>query len=409
MPFVTQMLLNNGIRPPRSGRKSYRVRHCPALYLVVSSTGVMSWSLMLRVDGKQRHKTLGRLRDIPRLDDAVDRARRAQEKARGGIDPFAPVENADKDTLRSAYERWLKEHVERKCRPSSIYNYRRPFEKPDGVLQRWGDLPLAGITKKDIRALIAEKAGTRERPRKGASGGAVAQANQVLARLSSFFKWCVRNDLLAADPTSGVDPIGKEIARDRFLNDDEIRLFWRATGDGSAWSALFRLALLTGQRSRQELGGMLWSEVDDDARTWEIPGKRSKNSKAHVVHLSALAMAQLQALPRSGDRVFTAASFSRAKARIDEAIAQTGFTMTPWTTHDLRRTAVTLMAQIGVAPHIADRVLNHQGGTIRGVAATYNRFQYLDERRAALKALGEHVAALVGENVVELPKRGVLQ
>jgi len=39
------------------------------------------------------------------------------------------------------------------------------------------------------------------------------------------------------------------------------------------------------------------------------------------------------------------------------------------------------MARCGVAPHVADRVVNHTAGTINGVAAVYNCFQYRDERR----------------------------
>ena len=58
-----------------------------------------------------------------------------------------------------------------------------------------------------------------------------------------------------------------------------------------------------------------------------------------------------------------------------------------WRTHDLRRTATTGMASLGIPPHVADRVLNNTSGTISGVAAVYNRFQYLDERRNALEAI----------------------
>jgi hypothetical protein len=62
-----------------------------------------------------------------------------------------------------------------------------------------------------------------------------------------------------------------------------------------------------------------------------------------------------------------------------------------WRLHDLRRTATTGMARLGVAPHVADRVLNHQSGTISGVAAVYNRFQYLKERSDALEVWGRFV------------------
>ena len=76
-----------------------------------------------------------------------------------------------------------------------------------------------------------------------------------------------------------------------------------------------------------------------------------------------------------------------------------------WVLHDLRRTATTGIARLGIAPHVADRVLNHTAGTIRGVAAIYNRFEYLEERRAALEAWGRCIEAQIGrevQNVVSL-------
>ena len=73
--------------------------------------------------------------------------------------------------------------------------------------------------------------------------------------------------------------------------------------------------------------------------------------------------------------------------------------------HDLRRTAATGMARLNIAPHVVDKVLNHVSGTIRGVAAVYNQFEYLEERRAALEAWSRYVANLVAPaqaNVVAL-------
>lgn len=67
----------------------------------------------------------------------------------------------------------------------------------------------------------------------------------------------------------------------------------------------------------------------------------------------------------------------------------------PWVLHDLRRTAATGMARLSFPPHVVDKVLNHVSGTICGVAAVYNRFEYLDERRAALDAWGRHITNLI--------------
>jgi integrase len=77
----------------------------------------------------------------------------------------------------------------------------------------------------------------------------------------------------------------------------------------------------------------------------------------------------------------------------------------PWIVHDLRRTAATGMARLNIAPHVVDKVLNHVSGTIHGVAAVYNRFEYLDERRTALEAWGRYVSDLIapaGANVVAM-------
>jgi integrase len=399
--FVNQMSLSNGIKPPKTGAVTYRVKHCPGLYLRVSHTGAASWRVMYRVGGKQLAEVLGRLRDLPRVEDAVKRARASQDAARSGRDPVAErrgaVAKADANTVAAAFERYLAEHVERNLRPGTIRNYEQAFRHD--ILPKWGDRPLAEISKADILLIVNNKASKRERPRKGKTGGAVVAANHVLARLRSFFAWCVSNDLVANDPTKGVLKVAKERPRDRVLTDDEIRLFWAATGDGGPWSVLFRTLLLTAQR-RSEVAGMRWKEIDIENRVWELPSSRSKNNKSHIVHLSALAMAQLQGLPRERDRLFAPGSFSRAKARLDAAMG-----VSDWVTHDLRRSATTLMAAIGIAPHVADRILNHQSGVIRGIASVYNRFQYIDERRDALERLGEHIARLVGENVVGLPRR----
>jgi integrase len=83
-------------------------------------------------------------------------------------------------------------------------------------------------------------------------------------------------------------------------------------------------------------------------------------------------------------------------------------TIEHFTRHDLRRTAATGMAAIGVAPHLVDKILNHTTGKISGVAAIYNRFEYLPERKAALEAWSRHVESLIRpapSNVVELPRR----
>lgn len=158
-----------------------------------------------------------------------------------------------------------------------------------------------------------------------------------------------------------------------------------------------------GQR-REEVGAMAWPELDLDARMWTIPGERTKNRRAHRVPLAAAAMAILEALPDRGRPMVFGWSrkaptgfsgWSRAKATLDARVAKArGAALAPWRLHDLRRTAVTGMAELGAAPHVIEAVVNHASGFGGGVAGVYNRATYEAERRAALELWAEHVLAL---------------
>ena len=108
-----------------------------------------------------------------------------------------------------------------------------------------------------------------------------------------------------------------KVERDRALSDDEIRLFWRARERiGWPYGPLFKLLLLTAQR-RNEVAEAKWIEFDLDRGLWELPRERSKNDKAHLVHLAPQAIEILEALPRIGSAGFV---FTRTGGR-----AVTGF------------------------------------------------------------------------------------
>jgi integrase len=153
---------------------------------------------------------------------------------------------------------------------------------------------------------------------------------------------------------------------------------------------------LTGQR-REEVARCTWDEIDVKTRTWKISSDRTKNAKSHEVHLSEPVIAVLNranergkfVFSRSGDSSFQ--DFSLAKRELDKLSGVTG-----WRLHDLRRTCVSGMARLGIAPHVADKILNHQAGTISGVAAVYQRHDFLAERREALETWGAHFGRITG-------------
>jgi integrase len=96
--------------------------------------------------------------------------------------------------------------------------------------------------------------------------------------------------------------------------------------------------------------------------------------------------------------------WSNAKSALDKRLQLAGMTA-PWRLHDLRRTAATGMADLGVLPHVVEAILNHITGHKAGVAGVYNRASYMAEKRQALDLWGEHVLALAegtASNVVSL-------
>lgn len=257
--------------------------------------------------------------------------------------------------------------------------------------------------------------------------------------MRTLFNWAVEKDYLTSSPVVRMKPRVKERPRDRALSDDEIRWFWRACEEITwPFGPLFKLLLLTAQR-RDEVGTIERSEIDLKKRLWSMGRHKAKNDRAHDVHLCELAVEIISSLPKMDGTslVFTTngttpvSGFSRAKENLDaamrrarrrslglpddheiylKALALSRSKEPPgeiaeWILHDLRRTAATGMAKLNIPPHVVDKVLNHVSGTIRGVAAVYNRFGYVEERKAALEAWGRYVAGLVcpaGNNVIEM-------
>jgi integrase len=175
---------------------------------------------------------------------------------------------------------------------------------------------------------------------------------------------------------------------------------------------LVTMLLLTRER-RAEVAQMKWAEVDFEAKVWTLPRERSKNGRELVLPLSEALIDMLHGLPRFENNPYVFSFGGRGpvanfkwKNRLDAAMAaRFGEGFTPWRLHDLRRTAASGMAGIGIAPHVVEAVLNHKSGVIKGVASVYNKYSYQPEMRAALEAWSQHVREITGDveaNVVKM-------
>jgi integrase len=256
----------------------------------------------------------------------------------------------------------------------------------------WAGRSIHEITKRDVVDLVTA---IEQR-------GAPAAANKALKVTKTFLRWCVGRAVLDQSPAEGVPLPSKEVARDRVLDDNELtQVILAARKIGGPYGGIVEFLALTGQR-REEVANMTWDEVDFGRRVWTLPKSRTKNAKAHLVHLSEQAMAVLARAEQRGPYVFSLLGtkpfpgFSRAKRRLDQLSG-----MAEWRLHDLRRTCVSGMARLGIAPHVADKILNHQSGTISGVVAVYQRHEFLSQRQEALETWGAHVARIVGDGLGE--------
>jgi integrase len=256
----------------------------------------------------------------------------------------------------------------------------------------WGSRSIHEVTKRDVVEVITA---IEQR-------GAPVAANKTLKTLKTFLRWCVGRAVLDRSPADGVPLPAKEISRDRILADDELaQVIIAARKIGGPYGGIVELLTLTAQR-REEVARMQSDEFDIEQRIWTLPKSRTKNGKSHIVHLSNEAVIVLNKADRVKTFVFSFdgtkpfRDFSWAKRKLDELSGVTG-----WRLHDLRRTCVSGMAPLGIPPHVADKILNHQSGTISGVAAVYQRHEFLRERKDALDRWGAHVAKIVKQALGE--------
>jgi integrase len=310
-----------------------------------------------------------------------------------GRDPAAERRNAKRRLVADRVEDLLESFIaQRLSQNRSAGEIARLLRRETG--KAWGGRSIHEITKRDVVEVISA---IEQR-------GAPVAANKTLKSIKTFLLWCVGRAVLDRSPAEGVPLPAKEFARDRVLNDQELaQVIIAARQMDGPYGGIVELLALTGQR-REEVAQMTWDELDLAGRIWTIPKSRTKNGKEHVVHLSPESTRVLMRSEKRGPFVFSRLGskpfdgFSKAKRQLDQLAAVTG-----WRHHDLRRTCVSGMARLGVAPHVADKILNHQAGTISGVAAVYQRHDFLSERRQALDLWGSHVDRILGEARPEQP------
>ncbi|WP_242446137.1 tyrosine-type recombinase/integrase [Sphingopyxis lindanitolerans] len=259
-----------------------------------------------------------------------------------------------------------------------------------------GSKPLPNLTRIDIVAVFDRM------PR-----AQIANIRNVFAVLRRLLRWAVSRGDIDRSPMEGMETPPPVKPRDRWLSDEELGRIWMtAPNTHSCFGPIIRLLIVTGQR-REEVSSLRWEELNRKDLLWTLPGERAKNGEPNRIPLNELAVAILDEVagstiwPRSG-RMFTTSrggrftGYSKGKIKLDLLMSQDGREPLPdWRLHDLRRTLATGFQRLGVRFEVTEAVLNHVGGSRAGVAGIYQRHDWKDEKREAMKSWNDHLATII--------------
>lgn len=363
--------------------------------------------------------------DIVRDRQAALATKRAEAAA-------TELEEQRRVTVRTLFNQWQRAELS----PHTLADGTRTGRKDGGqwvldsferrVFPKLGEVTAEDVRKTDLLAILDDcKAGGQRRT-----------ANVLLADLRQMFRFAAERDIVARNPLEGIKRAtigGKDVERERTLSDAELKALSAAAPGAKLTprsSVAIWLILSTACRVGEAMGAR-WEHVDTVERTWHLPD--TKNERPHTIHLSDFSMRQIEALlalreqgkdgrpvpwmfpnaaadgpvciksfgKQLADRQRPPEKKMRNRAKNTQALVLAGG---KWTAHDLRRTAATLMAGLGVSTDVIDECLNHKLQS--KVARVYIKDRRLTEQARAFDTLGGKLAALIYgvevSNIVQL-------
>ena len=361
------------------------------LTFTLSAGGTASWVLRYRLHGKQRELTLGRYPDTTLSD-----ARKLATAKRAAVQQGTDVAREKQKSIQEATHAWTFKRLAEDYLTRAASNLSpltisgRSQQLRDYVLGRIGHLPAKEVAPSDIVDIV-ERSGHKS----------LHVARLVLITVREIYAHGVARHVVEANPCAHIQAkaiIGAPPSRRAriMLSDDELSAMLPALpGIGRSNELAVKVLLATCTRIG-ELTRAEWSQVDFERKEWTIPPEHAKNGKQFVIpltnqtaewfmELKLLAFNSKHVLPirirqngREGDAPMEATSLNAAINRMCEILGDKCRRFTP---HDLRSTARSHLAVLGVDVLIAERCLNHSLG---GLVAVYDKHDYMAERRKAL-------------------------
>jgi integrase len=363
------------------------------------------------------------LAEVKKSVDPLERERRDSEARQAADEQKRRDEEAALERL--TISELCKEYIE-----EYAMKHKKSWRQDEDLLKRdvipvWGDRKVEDVTKRDVTLLLK---GIVER-------GSPSMSNSVFRVIRKMFNYAVQVDHLKAfhSPCIGVKELAPNSTCNRNLTETEIKTFWQ-TIDKAAMSTGTKLAvklvLVTAQRPG-EVAGLHTGEIDGN--WWTIPAERAKNKREHHVFLTVMAqelinkaiahakyMREMKPEDEYSGYVFPCREYKKIQPIAVTAMAKSirrslawpltdakgsplyledgtiatenKLEVEPFTPHDLRRSANTLMAASKIIKEHRERVLNH---TLEKLDGTYNLYDYDDEKQMALETLERKIQSII--------------
>lgn len=392
--------------------KKKLIREGRGFTLQVMPSGVKTFLYIYTYNGKRKNLYLGQY-PLVTLAEARVRYHEAYKKVLAGENPAGEHIMKQKEEQNEGQNRAQEDptsfgHFANLYMKWSAKNHVLAWYKmvklslKNDVLPSWQDKPIAEIRRRDAIELL-ERVAAR----------APGQAKNVHKVARAVFEYAIGREFLEANPMlklSKIIPALKPVIKKRILSDTEIRHVWHAldaeSGDERTKAAI-KLVLVTAQRPG-EIASMHRSQIEGD--WWTLESKDTKNEEAHRVYLTPTALK----LIGDGEGFIFASNrpteSGDPRSKVRQTLSQhisthKYFDLHTWTPHDLRRTARTVMARLGVPEEHAEAILNHKK---QGIVKVYNLHQYNNEKKAAMLLWEAELQRIIGNDGNPPPPDGAL-
>ena len=395
------MLTDTKIRNLTRKDKLYRIADSGGLTLEINPNGSKLWRHRYRFNNRATMMSLGPYPIVTLLS-----ARQARDKNKQllfqGINPKQIKEEAkakasNKKTFEQMFLKWINKNKDQ----WSLGYVEDTIQRANNYLiPKLGNLPIDEIKSSEIRNLLLKIQDT----------GKLDMFKKVKGILNGVFKYSVGMDVLKVNPVRDLpSEIFKKKPEKHYASiTDPNEIPWlldKLEEHKGGYEVRAALVIAPHVFLRpSELTGMLWSEVDFDAKLIRINKDRMKVKKTHLVPLSIQvlkALKNLRNVNTDSDYVFPSPRNINkpiTSSALRLALRSVGVGKDKMTTHGFRSMASTRLNELGYNADLIEIQLSHsQANKVR---AAYNHAEYLEERITMMQEWSDYLDKLQNKESV---------